>query len=164
MATVIESNDSYTSFWNDVMVPKFERFREIMLDGLSYHSRVPLSRLSLPPGAYAVDVGCGWGDTALELARKVGPTGKVLGLDCCDAFLDKGPPRRGGRGPFERPVRLGRRPDVSVRAQFDFAFSRFGMMFFASPVAAMRNVRSAMVPGASLMFATWRADGARSGR
>ena len=44
----------------------------------------------IAPGSRAVDVGCGWGDTAIELARKVGPDGFVLGLDCCDAFLEKG--------------------------------------------------------------------------
>src|SRR6185503_1085180 len=154
MATVIESNDAFTAFWNDVMVPKFERFRDIMLDGLSYHSRVPLGRLALPQGARALDVGCGWGDTAIDLARKVGPTGKVLGLDCCDAFMDKGRGDAAAEGltnvrfveadvqtyPFER--------------EFDFGFSRFGMMFFANPVAAMRNVRSALRPGATLMFIT----------
>jgi SAM-dependent methyltransferase len=156
MATVVESNDSYTAFWNDVMVPKFERFRDIMLDGLSYHSRVPLGRLALPQGARALDVGCGWGDTALELARKVGPAGKVLGLDCCDAFLDKG--RRDAAAEGLSHVRFVA-ADVQTHRferEFDFAFSRFGTMFFANPVAAMRNVRSAMVPGATFMFITWR--------
>ena len=156
MATVTESNDAFTAFWNDVMVPKFERFRDIMLDGLSYHSRVPLGRLALPQGARALDVGCGWGDTAIELARKVGPTGKVLGLDCCDAFLDKG--RRDAAAEGLDHVRFVA-SDVQTHRfepEFDFAFSRFGMMFFANPVAAMRNVRSAMRPGATLMFITWR--------
>ena len=156
MATVIESNDAFTAFWNDVMVPKFERFRDIMIDGLSYHSRVPLDRLALPKGTRALDVGCGWGDTAIELARKVGPTGKVLGLDCCDAFLEKG--RRDAAAEGIAHVRFVA-ADVQTHRferEFDFAFSRFGMMFFASPVAAMRNVRSAMVPGATLMFITWR--------
>ena len=156
MATVIESNDTFTAFWNDVMVPKFERFRDIMLDGLSYHSRVPLAKLSLAPGARAVDVGCGWGDTAIELARIVGPTGRVLGLDCCDAFLDKG--RRDAAAEGLVHVRFVA-ADVQTHRfepEFDFAFSRFGMMFFANPVAAMRNVRSALVPGGRLMFITWR--------
>jgi SAM-dependent methyltransferase len=156
MATVVENNDAFTGFWRDVLVEKFERFRNILLGGLSYHSAIPLSKLQLPAGARAVDVGCGWGDTAIELARKVGPTGKVLGLDCCDAFMDKGRGDAAAEGltnvrfveadvqtyPFER--------------EFDFGFSRFGMMFFANPVAAMRNVRSALRPGATLMFITWR--------
>jgi SAM-dependent methyltransferase len=157
MAAVVESNDPFTAFWNDVMVPKFERFRDVMLDGLSYHSRVPLERLALPAGTRALDVGCGWGDTAIEIARKVGPTGKVLALDCCDAFLEKG--RRDAAAAGLANVRFVA-ADVQTygyEREFDFCFSRFGMMFFASPVAAMRNVRSALVPGATLMFITWRA-------
>ena len=157
MAAVVESNDPFTAFWNDVMVPKFERFRDVMLDGLSYHSRVPLERLALPAGTRALDVGCGWGDTAIEIARKVGPTGKVLGLDCCDAFLEKG--RRDAAAAGLANVRFVAADVQTYRyeREFDFCFSRFGMMFFASPVAAMRNVRSALVPGATLMFVTWRA-------
>ena len=156
MATMIESNDAFTAFWNDILVPKFERFRNIMLDGLSYHSRVPLERLALPAGTNALDVGCGWGDTAIELARKVGPSGKVVGLDCCDAFLEKG--RRDAAAEGLANVRFVVADVQSYRfeREFDFAFSRFGMMFFANPVAAMRNVRSALRPGATLMFVTWR--------
>ena len=156
MASVIDSNDSFTRFWNDVLVAKFERFRNIMLDGLSYHSAGPLARLDLPRGARAVDVGCGWGDTAIELARKAGPEGSVLGVDCCDAFLEKG--RRDAAAEGLRNVRFVV-ADVQTypfETTFDFAFSRFGMMFFANPVAAMRNVRRALVPGGRAMFITWR--------
>ena len=145
MATVIESNDAFTAFWNDVLVAKFERFRNIMLNGLSYHSAVPLAKLELAPGSRAVDVGCGWGDTAIELARKAGPKGFVLGLDCCDAFLDKG--RRDAATERLMNVRFIV-ADVQTHRferEFDFAFSRFGMMFFANPVAAMRNIRRASV-------------------
>jgi SAM-dependent methyltransferase len=156
MATVVESNDAFTGFWRDVLVEKFERFRNIMLGGLSYHSAIPLARLELPSGARAVDVGCGWGDTSIELARKVGPTGKVLGLDCCDAFMDKG--RRDAAAEGLANIRFVEADVQTYRfeREFDFGFSRFGMMFFANPVAAMRNVRSALKPGATLMFITWR--------
>jgi ubiquinone/menaquinone biosynthesis C-methylase UbiE len=156
MATVIESNDAFTAFWNDILVPKFERFRNIMLDGLSYHSRVPLAELALPAGTNALDVGCGWGDTAIELARKVGPSGKVLGLDCCDAFLEKGRHDAATEGLANVRFVAADVQTYRFEREFDFCFSRFGMMFFASPVAAMRNVRSALRPGATLMFVTWR--------
>jgi SAM-dependent methyltransferase len=43
--------------------------------------------------------------------------------------------------------------------EFDLCFSRFGMMFFSNPVAAMRNVKSALKPGGRLMFITWRPIG-----
>jgi ubiquinone/menaquinone biosynthesis C-methylase UbiE len=156
MATVMESSDTFTAFWNDVLVAKFERYRNIMLGGLSYHSAVPLAKLELAAGAHAVDVGCGWGDTALELARKVGPTGSVLGLDCCDAFLEKG--RRDAAADGLANVRFVEADVQKYRfdPEFDLCFSRFGMMFFANPVAAMRNVRTGLKPGATLMLITWR--------
>jgi ubiquinone/menaquinone biosynthesis C-methylase UbiE len=88
MTGTTASNDEFTAFWNDVLADKFERFRNILLDGLNYHSRVPLSALKLAPGSKVLDIGCG--DTAIELARMVGATGSVVGLDCCDAFLEKG--------------------------------------------------------------------------
>ncbi len=84
------ANDEFTAFWNDVLVAKFERFRNILMEGLSYHSAQPFRTLDVPRGAKVLDVGCGWGDTAIELARMTGPSGSVLGLDCCNAFLEKG--------------------------------------------------------------------------
>ena len=156
MATVVETNDAFTGFWRDVLVEKFERFRNIMLGGLSYHSAIPLAKLDLPAGARAVDVGCGWGDTAIELARKVGSTGKVLGLDCCDAFMDKGRGDAAAEGLANIRFVEADVQTYRFEREFDFGFSRFGMMFFANPVAAMRNVRSALKPGATLMFITWR--------
>ena len=39
---------------------------------------------------------------------------------------------------------------------FDYAFSRFGTMFFANPVAALRNVREALAPGGLLNMVVWR--------
>jgi ubiquinone/menaquinone biosynthesis C-methylase UbiE len=150
------SNDEFTAFWNDVLAAKFERYRDILIVGLGSHSTAPLSALSLPNGAKALDVGCGWGDTAIELARKVGPAGSVVGLDCCNAFLEKG--RQDARRAGLTNLRFVE-ADVQTyrfRPEYDFCFSRFGMMFFSNPVAAMRNVKSALKPGAQFMFITWR--------
>jgi ubiquinone/menaquinone biosynthesis C-methylase UbiE len=156
MTETAVTNDQFTAFWNDVLAEKFERFRNILLDGLSYHSRVPLRTLRLASGSKVLDVGCGWGDTAIDLARMVGPTGSVVGLDCCDAFLEKG--REDARGEGLANVRFIDADVQSYRFQpeYDFCFSRFGMMFFSSPVVAMRNIRSALKPGGRLMFITWR--------
>lgn len=146
----------YAEFWNDTLADKFDRFREILMNGLSYHSRVPLEKLSVVPGSKIVDVGCGWGDTAIELARKTGPRGSVLGLDCVAQFLET------ARGEAETAsvdnVRF-QTADVErypFEPEFDLCFSRFGMMFFENPVAAMRNVRNSLRPGGELMFIVWR--------
>jgi ubiquinone/menaquinone biosynthesis C-methylase UbiE len=157
MADAAVETDQFTAFWNKVLVAKFERFRNILLDGLSYHSQVPLAKLELKRDAKALDVGCGWGDTAIDLARKVGPNGSVLGIDCCDPFLDKGRADAKAAGLANVSFVCADVQTYPFKKEFDFCFSRFGMMFFANPVAAMRNIRSALKPGGRLMFITWRA-------
>ncbi len=150
------TNDEFTAFWNDVLVEKFERFRNILVEGLSLHSRVPFRTLDVTRGSSIVDVGCGWGDTAIELARMTGPQGSVLGLDCCRAFLEKG--RADARAAGLDNVRFVE-GDVQTHRfapEFDLCFSRFGMMFFSNPVAAMRNVRTSLKPGGRLVFIVWR--------
>lgn len=156
MAGLTDSNDEFVTFWNNILVAKFERFRNILVNGLSYHSEVPLKNLRIRDGARIVDVGCGWGDTAIQLADMVGPTGLVLGLDCCDGFLEKG--RQDAQAAGLKNVRFIT-ADVQTypfEPKFDLCFSRFGMMFFGNPVVAMRNVRRALKPGAKLMFIVWR--------
>ena len=156
MTETATANNEFTAFWNNVLAAKFDRFRNILLGGLSYHSRVPLAALKLAPGSSVLDVGCGWGDTAIELARMVGPSGSVVGLDCCTSFLEYA--KREARAAGVDNVRFIE-ADVQTypfEPVYDFCFSRFGMMFFSSPVAALRNVRRALKPGGRLMFITWR--------
>jgi ubiquinone/menaquinone biosynthesis C-methylase UbiE len=86
----------YVDFWNEILVPKFVRFKHVLVDGLTHHSAAVLPHLKVRPGDAALDVGCGFGDTAIQLARLVGPGGRVVGIDCCNAFLAFG--RRDDRG------------------------------------------------------------------
>lgn len=149
-------DNEYVEFWNDTLAQKFERFREILMNGLSYHSDKPLSELHLPAGTRVLDVGCGWGDTAIELARKTGPEGYVLGVDCVDQFLDKGRKDAADAGLDNVEFIAADVESYPFEGKFDFCFSRFGMMFFNNPVAAMRNIHSALKPDGRLMFIVWR--------
>ena len=40
--------------------------------------------------------------------------------------------------------------------EYDFVFSRFGTMFFANPVAGLKNIRSALKPGGTMTHIVWR--------
>ncbi len=152
----IPETTEYVRFWNDTLADKFDRFRDILMNGLSYHSRIPLQRLSVEPGWSVVDVGCGWGDTAIELGRKVGPSGFVLGLDCVDQFLQKGRDEAAAAGLHNVRFEVADVERYPFEPVFDLCFSRFGMMFFENPVAAMRNIRRALKPGCELVFIVWR--------
>src|SRR5476651_860721 len=85
-----DPTSQYVDFWNSVLVPKFVRWRHILVGGLSLHSAKIFPSLSVRKGDKVIDAGCGFGDTAIELARLVGPAGSVLGIDCCEGFLEYG--------------------------------------------------------------------------
>ena len=100
----------YVNFWNDVLVPKFVRWKHILVDGLTLHSEAIFPTLQVKPGGRVVDVGCGFGDTAIKLAQIVGPSGSVLAIDCCDGFLEYG--RRDAKA-LRLSARRHRRPPRS---------------------------------------------------
>ncbi len=149
-------NAEFIQTWNEILVPKFRRFRHIIADGFSLHSDEAMKRYPPAMGARVLDVGCGFGETSVQLAQMVGPGGSVLGVDCCDAFVET------AREDADR-ARLTNATFEVVDAQshafgesFDMVFSRFGTMFFGNPVAAMRNLRSSLVPGGRLVMVVWR--------
>ncbi len=156
MAETSTPMSEYVEFWNDTLAEKFERFRHILMRGLSYHSEVPLGKLTVAPGSRIVDVGCGWGDTSIRLAEMTGPEGFVLGLDCVDSFLEKGRTDAADAGLTNVEFVAADVERYPFEPEFDLCFSRFGMMFFENPVAAMRNIRKALRPGGELMFIVWR--------
>lgn len=156
MAQAVAERTEYVDFWNEILVPKFVRWKHIIVDGLSHHSAAVFPTLDVPEGGRIVDVGCGFGDTAIELARRAGPDGYVLGIDCCDAFLDYG--RRDARAAGIGNVELVEADVQSYpfEGDFDLCFSRFGTQFFENPVAALRNMRRSLKPDARMVMIVWR--------
>jgi len=147
---------AFVRFWNEVLAPKFIRFRHILVDGLSRHSEAVFPTLPVRPGDRVLDVGCGFGDTALRLASLVGPTGSVIGIDCCDAFLDFARAQVRARNVTNVSFVRGDAEVALPTNQFDFVFARFGTMFFANPVAGLRNMRRALKPGGRMVHIVWR--------
>lgn len=146
----------YVDFWNEVLVPKFVHWKHIIVDGLTLHSAAVFPTLLVKPGDKVVDAGCGFGDTAIELARRVGPRGSVLGVDCCDAFLEFG--RKDAKAAGIKNVRF-LCEDVQTypfEPVHDFCFSRFGTQFFENPVAGLRNMRKSLKPGGIMTMIVWR--------
>ena len=99
-------------------------------------------------------MGCGAGTTTLALARSVGAQGRVVGLDVSAPLLARARERAAAAGLAGRIEWIeGDAQQHALPAQhFDLLFSRFGVMFFADPVAAFRNLAAALRPGARLTF------------
>lgn len=151
-----EQNNEYVDFWNEVLVPKFTRFKHILVGGLTHHSAKVLPALAVHEGNRVIDVGCGFGDTAIQLAGRVGPAGSVLGVDCCDAFLEYG--RRDAKAAGIDNVKFLEADVQTYRFEpvYDFCFSRFGTQFFENPVTGLRNMRAALKPGGTMTMIVWR--------
>jgi len=158
MSTAFELDPSreLVGFWNEILVPKFFRFRHILVDGLTHHSDAIFPALEVHDGDAVLDVGCGFGDTAIELARRVGPKGHVTGIDCCEAFLDTARKNSAAAGIANMAFVEGDVQSYPFQPSYDFIFSRFGTMFFENPVRALRNMRTALKPGASMTMIVWR--------
>jgi SAM-dependent methyltransferase len=114
-----------------------------------------IEALSPCPGEVILDVGCGAGQTVLQLADKVGPRGRVVGADMAPLLLDAARERTNGLGYvsfIENDALLLDLPDDSI----DAVFSRFGVMAFADPVATFSNFHRMLKPTGRLAFVCWR--------
>lgn len=154
--TPTPADTAFVQFWNDVLAPKFIRFKHILVGGLTQHSAAVFPALNVRKGDRVLDVGCGFGDTTSKLAELVGPSGEVVGIDCCDAFLAYARKDAADRGVANVSFIRGDAEIALPTSQFDFVFARFGTMFFANPVAGLRNMRKALRPGGRMVHIVWR--------
>jgi ubiquinone/menaquinone biosynthesis C-methylase UbiE len=152
----LDSNDEATAAWNGVLFDKFIRFRDVLTKGFTRHSDAALERHPAAAGAHVLDVGCGFGDVTARLARAVGPGGLASAVDVAERFVES------ARTDAERAGLANARffradvQDGDLGGPYDLVFSRFGTMFFASPVAALRNMKRALAPEGLLCMVVWR--------
>jgi SAM-dependent methyltransferase len=106
-------------------------------------------------GERVLDIGCGCGATTLELARAVGPTGRVAALDISAPMLAVAKARAEAAG-IANVDWLQADAATAALDGFDLLVSNFGVMFFGDPVAAFAHMRSAASPGARRAFVCWR--------
>jgi ubiquinone/menaquinone biosynthesis C-methylase UbiE len=155
-AHAIEPNSPYVDFWNAVLVPKFNAWRHVLVGGLGQHSAMVFPVLTLRSGDHVLDAGCGWGETAIEIAQRVGTSGSVVGIDCCGAFLDTARADASAACLANLTFVEADVQTYAFKPVYDFCFSRFGTQFFENPVAGLRNMRSALRPGGTMTMIVWR--------
>jgi ubiquinone/menaquinone biosynthesis C-methylase UbiE len=151
-----EDNEEAVRAWDGPLFDRFVRFREILTTGLGAHGEAALDLFPPATGERVLDIGCGFGDTTQRIAGLVGADGEVVGVDAARQFIELA--RREADAAGVRNVRFDV-ADVQVAdlgGPYDLAFSRFGTMFCANPVVALRNVRRALAPGGRLVMVVWR--------
>jgi SAM-dependent methyltransferase len=151
------SNEEMVRLWNSPAsrswVDTPERY-DAMLGDLG--QRV-LEAADLRPGERVLDVGCGSGQLTLQAAQQVGPQGAVTGVDVSAALVELGRVRATQAGAVNVTfLEADAQVQVLQGEAFEVLLSRFGVMFFADPVAAFTRLRGAMSPQGRLAFVAWQ--------
>ncbi|MGJ4893463.1 MULTISPECIES: class I SAM-dependent methyltransferase [unclassified Bradyrhizobium] len=150
-----DRNADQIAYWNGPGGQRWSDRQEAQDILLAPVSQILIERIAAKPGDRILDIGCGCGGLSIALAGQVAPGGSVLGVDISAPMLD--------RARVVAPAGLATEfvlADATVHpfapASFDLLVSRFGVMFFADPVASFANIRRALKPGGRVVFACWR--------
>ena len=154
--SAVGANTEATEAWDGPLYDRFVQFRDVMTTGLGAHGEEALRLFGPRPGQRVLDIGCGFGDATQHIAGLVGPEGETFGVDVSPRFIETATAETQAAG-----VENARFAALDVEVgdlggPYDLAFSRFGTMFFAGPVTALRNVRRSLAPGGRLVMVVWR--------
>lgn len=150
------SNDIVIEAWNTVLFEKFSRFKYLFIEGYAAISEEALKRHKYSEGASVLDVGCGFGDCTIQIAKSLSNDGSAIGVDCASNFIEESE-----KAAREEGVNNARFFVADVEADdlggpYDEAFARFGTMFFNLPGLAMKNIRQSLKPGGKFTQVVWR--------
>jgi SAM-dependent methyltransferase len=149
------ANQEQRRKWNGDSGDVWVDIEPLMDRQLAPLGRAAMDLLAPRAGEHILDIGCGAGQTSLDLADAVTENGTVLGLDISSQLVGRARHRAAGRTNLSFAV-----DDAQVHpfvpGAFDALFSRFGVMFFDDPVAAFRNLLAALKPGGRIAFVCWR--------
>jgi len=156
-----DANAQQRTYWNDEAGPVWVREQEALDTVVRPWGALALARAKPAAGERVLDIGCGCGDTSLALAAAVGRGGCVVGTDLSAPMLGRAR-ERAADAEFAQVSFLEADAQRAAweAAPFDLAFSRFGVMFFADPVAAFSNLARALRPGGRLAFVCWQSAAA----
>ncbi len=153
---VAAENEEATEAWSGVLFDRFVKYRELIVAGLAGFGEIAMKAHPPKPGDRVLDLGCGFGDTTQQLATLVRPDGSALGVDVSEPFVAASIEEARAAGVGNVEFLAGDVQIMDLPGPFDYAFSRMGVMFFANPVQALRNIRGALRPGGRLVAIVWR--------
>ena len=152
----LDANAAQRRYWNTVAGPRWVASPEFRERRNQESLALLLAYLGLRGGESVLEIGPGTGALTVPLAEAVGEHGRVVAVDISEPMLGAARQKIAERGLRNVTLHSG---DAQVfafePAAFDLATSRMGVMFFADPAAAFRNIKGALKPSGRLVFACW---------
>jgi SAM-dependent methyltransferase len=149
-------NSEQIAEWNGVLGQRWVAMRQEIDPFMVPFGDAALKVAAPQPGERVIDVGCGCGDTSIELARMVGAAGTVLGVDVSQPMLAVARSRGALANGAHLAFREGDASEAALPANTDLLFSRFGVMFFSQPSPAFSHMRKSLRAGGRCVFVCWR--------
>ena len=150
-------NSEQIAEWNGALGERWVAMRQEIDRLVVPFGNAALEAAAAQPGERAIDIGCGCGDTAIEIARMVGAAGAVLGIDVSQPMLAVARSRGALANCAHLTFRDGDASEAALPANTDLLFSRFGVMFFSQPTLAFSHLRKSLRAGGRCVFVCWRA-------
>ena len=150
----MSANQPQIDFWNGPAALRWVTEQERLDRAFLPIDELGFDRAAAQSAERVIDLGCGCGATTVKLAERVGPTGKVCGIDISTRMLARAKER--ARSFSWVDFVEGDAAEHRFAGDADLVYSRFGSMFFADPVAALTNVRTALRPGGRVCLLCWR--------
>jgi ubiquinone/menaquinone biosynthesis C-methylase UbiE len=136
--------------------PFWEKHRNIIRGMFAPITQALIEDAGIGTQDSVLDVATGPGEPALSVAAVVGPNGKVLGVDAIHGMIAAARTEAQRLGLKNAKFDVAFADDLPFAANtFDAVISRFGVMFFPSPVDGVRETLRVLKPGRKLAFAVW---------
>ena len=152
-----EVNKNQKDFWSGKGGDIWVEHQNAMDTMLSPLGEAALNKLNFNEEENVLDIGCGCGHTTLNIAKRIGPSGNVTGLDISEPML-----KRAKESAVEMSITNTFFKCVDVQTEdlgdqiYSAAFSRFGVMFFEDSIAAFKNINKSLISGGYLSFVCWQ--------
>ncbi len=151
------ANAEQIRYWNEAAGPTWVKYQDSLDLQLAELGKHAMDRGRIGDGQRVLDIGCGCGDTTLDIAGRVGSAGSVTGIDVSALMLERGRATAATTGLDNvRFDEADAQTSAFSPAAFDVLYSRFGVMFFEDPDAAFANLRGSLVDGGRLSFVCWQ--------
>jgi SAM-dependent methyltransferase len=151
----MQTNEGVVAAWRD-SAPFWEKHRETIRQMFA-----PVTQALVEDGLVSnrhtvLDIATGPGEPALTIAALVGAEGKVFGIDPAREMIEAARRAAGDLGFRNAQFDIASADHLPFPAEtFDAVVSRFGVMFFPSPVDAVREMLRVLKPGRKLALAVW---------